>query len=60
MHGARAMFRLTAQRTEQKSRWAEVVKARRGEHSAALALAAKQARILGAIVIRGEEYRLAA
>ncbi|HYQ92629.1 MAG TPA: IS110 family transposase [Candidatus Competibacteraceae bacterium] len=60
IHGARAVLRLTARRTDQKSRWAEAVKARRGENIAAIALAAKHARILWAMVTHGEEYRLAA
>jgi transposase len=60
IHGARAVLRLTAQRTDKKSRWAEAVKARPGENIAALALAAKQARILWAMLTGGEEYRLAA
>jgi transposase len=58
-HGARAVLQFSAKRSDQKSRWVEAVR-RRGSNSAAVALAAKPARILWALLARGQEYRLAA
>ena len=60
IHGARSVLRLTGFRTDRKSRWAEAVKGRRGENIAAIALAAKHARILWALLTRGEAYQVAA
>jgi transposase len=51
---------LAGQRTDAKSRWAEQPKQRRGNNIAAVALAAKHARIIWAILARGQEYRQAA
>jgi transposase len=50
----------SAKRTDQKSRGVEQVGRRRGSNIAAVALAAKHARILWALLARGREYRLAA
>ena len=60
IHGARSVLQLTGQRTDAKSRWAEQLKQRRGNNIAAVALAAKHARIIWAILARGQEYRQAA
>jgi transposase len=60
IHGARAGLQLSAKRTDQKRRWVEAVRQRRGNNIAAVALAAKHARILWALLARGQEYRLAA
>lgn len=60
IHGARSVLRVTATRTDRKSRCAEQLKARCGYNKAAVALAAKQARIIWAMVSRGEAYRPAA
>jgi transposase len=60
IHGARSVLRLAGQRTDAKSRWTEQLKQRRGNNIAAVALAAKHARILWAILARGQEYRQAA
>ena len=60
IHGARAVLQFSAKRTDQKSRWVEGVRRRRGNNIAAVALAAKHARILWALLARGQEYRLAA
>ncbi len=60
IHGARAVLQFSRQRTDQKSRWVEQVRQRRGSNIAAVALAAKHARILWALLARGQEYRLAA
>lgn len=58
--GERAVLQFSARRTDAKSRWVERVRQRRGSNSAAVALAAKPARILWALLARGQEYRLAA
>jgi transposase len=60
IHGARAVLQFSAKRTDRKSRWVEAVRQRRGNNMAAVALAAKHARILWALVARGEAYQLAA
>jgi transposase len=58
--GARAVLQFSAKRTDRKSRGVEAVRRRRGNTSAAVALAAKHARILWARLARGEEYQVAA
>jgi transposase len=55
VHGARSAMRLTAKRNDPKSRWVEQLRKRRGENIAAVALAAKHARILWALMVKGEE-----
>lgn len=60
IHGARSVLRLTAKKTDPKSRWAEGLKQRSGNNIAATALAAKHARIIWAMLARETEYRLAA
>jgi len=60
IHGARAVLQFSAKRTDRKSRWVEAVRHRRGNNIAAVALAAKHARILWALLAHGEEYQLAA
>jgi transposase len=55
-----AVLQFSAKRSDQKSRWVEQVRRRRGNNIAAVALAAKHARILWALLARGQEYRLAA
>jgi len=59
IHGARSVLRVTAKRTDKKSRWAEQLKNRRGYNKAAVAFAAKQARVIWAMLSRGEAYQLA-
>jgi transposase len=54
VHGARSAMRLTAKRSDSKSRWVEQLRKRRGENIAAVALAAKHARILWALMVNGE------
>lgn len=54
VHGARSAMRLTAKRNDPKSRWVEQLRERRGENIAAVALAAKHARILWALMVQGE------
>lgn len=60
IHGARAVLQLTPKRTDAESVWVEEVRHRRGDNSAAVALAAKHARILWALLARGQDYQLAA
>jgi transposase len=43
--------------TEQRIRWVQTVAERRGKHIAAVALANKTARIIWALLARGEEYK---
>jgi transposase len=57
IHGARSVLRLTGQRTDAKSRWAERLKQRRGNNIAAVALAAKHARMMWAMLARDQEDR---
>ena len=58
--GARAVVQGRATRRDQKSRGVEAVRQRRGNKSAAGALAAKHARMLWALLAHGQEYQLAA
>jgi transposase len=60
IHGARAVLQSTAKRTNAKSVWVEALRHRRGDNIAAVALAAKHARIVWALLARGQEYRMAA
>ena len=60
IHGARAVLQFSAKRTDRKSRWVEAVRQRRGNNIAAVALAAKHARILWALLAHGQDYQLAA
>jgi transposase len=60
LHGARRVLQLTGQRPDAKSRWAEQLQQRRGHKIAAVALAAKHARIIWARLARGHEDRRAA
>ena len=54
VHGARSAMRHTPKRNDPKSRWVEQLRQRRGENIAAVALAAKHARILWALMVRAE------
>jgi transposase len=60
IHGARAVLRVTAHRSDAKSRWAESLRRRRPDNVAAVALAAKHARIIWALLARGQDYHPAA
>ncbi|MBU6434776.1 MAG: IS110 family transposase [Nitrospirae bacterium] len=60
IHGARAVMRQLARRTDATSRWVTALKARRGFNKAVVALAAKQARILWALLASGRTYQPAA
>jgi len=60
IHGARAMLRVTPNRNDAKSRWVESLRRRRPDNVAAVALAAKTARISWALLARGKDYERAA
>jgi transposase len=60
IHGTRAVLRVSAKSPDAKSQWAERLKARRGANVAAVALAAKHARIMWALLARDQDYRVAA
>lgn len=57
IHGARAVMRHLARRTDATSRWVTALQARRGFNKAVVALAAKQARILWALLTTGRPYQ---
>jgi transposase len=59
IHGARSVIATLARREDAKSRWAKGIKERRGANVAAVALAAKHARIVWALLAKGEAYRVA-
>jgi transposase len=60
IHGTRSVLLHTPRRDDKKSRWVESLRERRHSNVAAVALAAKQARIMWAMLTREEDYRLAA
>jgi transposase len=57
IHGARAALRHAPQRNDPLSRWTVALVERRGKNKAAVALAAKNARMIWAMLARGEHYR---
>lgn len=57
IHGARALMRHLKGRDDPKSRWVMRLTERRGFNKAVIALAAKNARILWAVLARGEAYQ---
>jgi transposase len=57
IHGARAVMRQLAQRTDATSRWVTALQARRGFNKAVVALAAKHARIVWALLATGRTYQ---
>ncbi len=56
IHGARAVIRSAANKTDPRSRWITAVAARRHKNVAAVALANKNARIAWALIVRGGAY----
>ena len=50
MLGARAVLQTAAQKVDRLSRWAVAVRERRGYHRAVIAIAAKNARIIWALL----------
>lgn len=59
IHGARAVLRLTRTRSDAKSRWAERLRRRRPDNVVAVALAAKHARIIWALLAHAQDYHSA-
>lgn len=59
IHGARAVLRHSANKTDRFSRWAQALLARRGHNKACVAVANKMARIAWVIIAKGETYRAA-
>jgi len=51
---ARAVLRSTAKRTDAKRQWVEAIRQWRGDNIAAVALAAKPARIVWALLAGGQ------
>jgi transposase len=60
IHGARAVLCHLARRTDTTSRWVTALRDRRGFNKAVVALAAKHARILWALLATGRDYQPAA
>ena len=58
VHGARAVMRFVEKKSDRKSLWVKAVKERRGFNKAAVALAAKHARIIWSILSNGTAYRV--
>ena len=59
IHGARAVLRHSANKTDRFSRWAQAVLARRGHNKACVAVANKMARMAWVIMAKGDTYRVA-
>jgi len=59
IHGARAVLRHSAHKTDSFSRWAQALLARRGHNKACVAVANKMARMAWVIMAKGENYRAA-
>ena len=57
IHGTRTVLLRAGQRQDRKSRWVVQLRTRRHQNVAAMALAAKHARIMWAMLARGTEYR---
>jgi len=58
IHGARTTLRHAGRKRDSRSRWVVRLRERRGPNIAAVALANKNARVLWALLTRGEEYRI--
>jgi transposase len=57
VHGARAVVRISAGRTDSRSQWVNDLVARRGTNRAIVAVANKNARIIWSLLAKGEDYR---
>lgn len=60
IHGTRTALQYAAKKEDRKSRWVVELKNRSCNNVAAVALAAKHARIIWAMLARGTEYKVAA
>lgn len=58
IHGARAVMRYLEKKDDRKSLWVKAIRERRGFNKAAVALAAKHARILWAMLSKGTDYQV--
>jgi len=58
IHGARAVLRHSANKTDRFSLWAQALLARRGHNKACVAVANKMARMAWVIMAKGENYRV--
>ena len=58
MLGARAVLQSAAQKSDRLSRWAMALRERRGYHRAIIAVAAKNARIIWALLANNREFTL--
>ena len=56
IHGARAVIQFSERKTDRVSQWVRSVDSRRGRNKACVALANKNARIIWALMVRGESY----
>jgi hypothetical protein len=57
IHGARSVMSALSRRNDAKSRWIQQIKDRSGANIAAVALAAKPARMIWALLTKGEAYQ---
>lgn len=60
IHGSRSVLLRTVKRNDSISRWVEAIKERRNANIAAVALAAKNARIIWSMLARDSEYQAVA
>src|SRR5262245_33279754 len=60
IHGARAVLRVVDRKTDPRSRWLREVKARRGKPCASVAQGKKTARVVWALLAKGDRYHPAA
>lgn len=60
IHGARAAVQAASYKSDARSQWIKRLRERRGKNVATVALANKNARILWALLARGQPYRQAA
>src|ERR1700687_2989698 len=57
VHGARAVVRTAVRKTDSRSMWVNELRQRRGYNRATVAVANKNARIIWAVLMRGEAVR---
>jgi transposase len=60
IHGGRSAVRTAEKKTDSRSLWANRIKDQRGFNKAAVAMANKNARIVMALILSGDEYKKAA
>ena len=60
VHGARAVVRTAIRKTDARSNWVNELRQRRGHNRATVAVANKNARVIWAVLRRGDQYRGAA